>query len=65
MKSKVKKIPVLDGNGDQLTLYSIREPGALFGLFPRTRLVLGTGEVVARSRRGLVVAATGEKLTRV
>ena len=65
MKSRVKAIPVVDGNGDELTLYEVQERGALFGLLPRSRLVLGSGEVVAKTRDGFVVAATGELLTRV
>ena len=65
MKSKVKTIPVVDGNGDELTLFEVRRGGAFFGLLPRKRLVLGSGEAVARARGGYVVVATGEKLTPV
>ena len=65
MKSKVKTIPVVDGNGDELTLFEVRQGGAFFGLLPRKRLVLGSGEAVARARSGYVVVATGEKLTPV
>ena len=62
MKSRVKAIPVVDGNGDELTLYEVRERGAFFGLVPRRRLVLGSGEAVVKSARGFVVVATGEEL---
>ena len=65
MKSRISKIPVVDGNGDELTLFEVRERGGLFGLLPRKRLVLGSGEGVAKARNGYVVVATGEKLTPV
>jgi len=55
----------VDGNGDQLTLYEISERGAFFGFFRRKRLVLGTGEAVARSPDGYIVLATGERLAPV
>ncbi len=62
MKSRVKTISVVDGNGDQLTLFEVRERGALFGLFSRRRLALGSGEAVVKAGRDYVVAATGERL---
>jgi len=65
VKSRVKAIPVVDGNGDELTLYEVRERGGLFGLLPRSRYVLGSGEAVVKTRHGFVVAATGEVLTRI
>ena len=65
MKSRVKTIPVVDGNGDELTLYEVRERGTLFGLLPRRRLVLGSGEAVVKTGNGFVVVATGEELVRV
>ena len=65
LKSRVKRIPVVDGNGDELTLYEVSERGSLFGLLPRSRLVLGSGEVVAKTSDGFVVVATGEELMRV
>ena len=65
MPNRFKAIPVVDGHGDQLTLYEIRERGSLFGLLPRTRFELGTGEVVEAQGDGYVIVGTGEKLTRV
>lgn len=65
MSNKVRTISVVDGNGDQVILYEIRERGSLFGLLPRKRLQLGTGEVVVRRGGGYVIPSTGEKLTRV
>jgi hypothetical protein len=63
--SHFRKIPVVDGNGDQLTLYEFRERALLFGLFAITRLELCTGELVQRAGRGYVISSTGEKLKRV
>jgi hypothetical protein len=63
--NRFKSIPVVDGHGDQLTLYEIRERGPLFGLIPRTRFELGTGESVEPSGDGYVIVTTGEKLTPV
>jgi hypothetical protein len=60
-----RTIPVLDANGDQLTLYEIRERGSPFGLIPKKRLQLCTGETVKRKGASYVIEATGEKLTRV
>ena len=63
MRSRFKAIPVLDGHGDELTLYAIKERGPLLGLFSRTRYELGTGEFVEKSGDFYVVVSTGEKLT--
>ena len=65
MTSHFKTIAVLDGNGDQLTLYEIRDRASRFGLWTRKRLELCTGEPVKATSGGFVVVATGEKLTRV
>ncbi len=65
MKSKVIQIPVVDGNGDELTLFEVRERGGFFGLWPRKRLALGSGETVHKHGDGYIVVATGEKLRRV
>ena len=65
MRSHFREIAVVDGNGDELTLYEIREGGLLFGLLARKRFQLGTGEHVERRGGGFIVPATGEKLTRV
>jgi hypothetical protein len=62
VKSNVKAIPVVDGNGDQLTLFEVCERGALFGLLSRRRLALGSGEAVVKRGRDYVVEATGERL---
>lgn len=63
--SKFKAIPVVDGNGDQLTLYEFRERGPLFGLVSKKRYSLGTGEAVEERAGVYIVAATGEILTPV
>ena len=63
MKSKVTAIPVVDGNGDELTLYEVRERGALFGLLTRKRLALASGEAVVKTAGGYMVVATREQLT--
>jgi len=65
LPNRFKEIPVVDGHGDQLTLYEIRERGPLLGLIPKTRFELGTGEVVEAQGDGFVIVGTGEKLTRV
>ena len=60
--NRFKAIPVVDAHGDQLTLYEIRERGSLFGLVPKKRFELCTGEVVEEHGNGYVVVRTGEKL---
>lgn len=65
MTSQFREIAVVDGNGDELTLYEIRDGALLFGLLPRMRFQLGTGERVERRGRNFVVPSTGEKLTPV
>ena len=61
--SHFREIAVVDGNGDELTLYEIRDGTRMFGLLPKTRFQLGTGEHVERRGRGFIVPSTGEKLT--
>jgi len=63
--SQFREIAVVDGNGDELTLYEIRDGTRLFGLFARKRFQLGTGEAVEKAGRGFLVPSTGEKLTLV
>jgi hypothetical protein len=59
-------IPVIDGNGDQLRLYLIRERRGPFGLRVRELLELCTGEAVeALDEDSFVVVGTGERLKRV
>jgi hypothetical protein len=65
VSSPLKTIAVLDGNGDQLTLYEINDRRWLFGLFVQKRYVLCTGERVERRGKHFVVADTGESLTRI
>lgn len=65
MTSHFREIAVVDGNGDELTLYEVRDGASMFGLLPRKRFQLGTGEHFERRGRGFVVPSTGEKLTRV
>jgi hypothetical protein len=65
VRTELKTIPVRDPNGDQLTLYEIREGSCPLALFSRKRLVLCTGEAVrSDGRNGFIVAATGERLER-
>lgn len=56
---------MLDGNGDQLSLFEFREPPSFFGLVRRRRYSLCTGELVKKAGDGFIVVSTGEKLTRV
>lgn len=56
---------MLDGNGDQLTLYELDHRRWLFGLIVKKRYVLCTGEPVERRGKHFIVADTGEKLIRV
>lgn len=63
MSSRFRTIPVVDGNGDELTLYEIRARGPLFGLMPATRLELCSGEPVEKCDGGYIVLTTREKLT--
>jgi hypothetical protein len=63
LNSHFRTIPVLDGNGDQLSLYEFLEPGSLFGLVRRKRYHLCTGELVIKEGDGFVVVSTGEHLS--
>lgn len=65
MTSHLRTMPVLDANGDQLTLYEVRDRASLLGFIGRKRLMLCTGEAVKSVGRGYVVVSTGEKLTRL
>lgn len=65
MRTYFRTIPVVDGNGDQLTLYEFRDRSSSFRLVPKKRFELCTGEPVRKERDGFVVEATGEKLTRI
>lgn len=65
MNSHFRTISVLDGNGDELSLYEFLEPGSVFGLVRRRRYHLCTGERVAKEGDGFVVISTGERLIRV
>lgn len=64
VNSHFRTISVLDGNGDQLSLYEFLEPGSVFGLVRRRRYHLCTGELVTKEGDGFVVVSTGEHLTR-
>ena len=59
-----RTISVLDGNGDELSLYEFFEPGGVFGLVRRRRYHLCTGEPVTREGDGFLVVSTGEHLSR-
>lgn len=65
MSSHYRTIPVLDGNGDQLSLYEFLEPASFFGLVRKKRYHLCTGELVRKQGDGFVVVSTGERLRRV
>jgi hypothetical protein len=65
VRSNFRTIPVVDSNGDQLTLYEFRDRSSSFRLVPRKRFELCTGEAVRKEGNCFVVEATGEKLARV
>jgi len=65
VNSHFRTIPVLDGNGDQLSLYEFLEPGSLFGLVRRRRYHLCTGELVIKEGDGFIVVSTGETLRQI
>lgn len=65
MTSHFRSIPVLDGNGDQLSLYEFSDPPSFFGLIRKRRYHLCTAELVKKQGDGFVVVSTGEMLTRV
>lgn len=65
MNSHFRTISVLDGNGDQLSLYEFLETGFLFGLVRRRRYHLCTGELVVKKGDCFMVVSTGEKLETV
>jgi hypothetical protein len=56
----VRKIPVLDRNGDQFTLYEFQDRRFLRKV---RRMKLETGETVHEKDGALIVSGTGEKLT--
>jgi hypothetical protein len=59
-------IPVLDGNGDQMTVYEIWDQERLFGFISERRFQLSGGEEVEPlNENTFIVAATGEKLCRL
>ena len=60
-----RTIPVLDGNGDQLSLYEFLEPVSFFGLVRRRRYHLCTDELVIKEGDDFVVVSTGEKLKQI
>jgi hypothetical protein len=60
-----RTIPVVDGNGDHLSLYEFFEPGSLFGLVRRRRYHLCSGELVIKEGDGFLVVSTGETLRQV
>lgn len=65
MSNKFKTVTVLDGNGDELTLYEMNDGRWLFGLLVRKRYALSAGERVERRGKHFIVVETGEVLTRV
>jgi hypothetical protein len=65
VRSYFRTIPVIDGNGDELILYEIRERSSPLALVAKKRFELCTGEPVAKSGNGFVIQTTGEKLTPV
>ena len=59
-------ITVIDGNGDQMTVYEIWDKPRLFGFIADRRLELHTGEAVEELPDGsFVVASSRELLKRV
>jgi hypothetical protein len=59
-------ISVRGSNGNKLMLHEISGSPKFFGLISDVRLELATGEIVEQiGRDTFIVAATGEKLTRV
>jgi hypothetical protein len=59
-------IPVIDGNGDKMTVYEIWDRPRLFGFIAERRLELCTGEEVAQLHDGsFVVASSREPLRRI
>lgn len=59
----VKSIRVIDGNGDEVTVYEFHDRRFLRKI---RRMTLDTGEPVERvCERTYIVSATGERLTRV
>ena len=72
MDNVIRAIPVRDAHGDELMLYKYEVSGASpatmgsSGSGAATRLALDTGEAVWRvDDDNFVVAASGERLTRV
>lgn len=65
MSSHFRTISVVDANGDELLLYEFRERASLFGLVPKRRFQLCTGEAVEKRGDRYIVLSTGEKLTRI
>ena len=70
MDNVIRAIPVRDSHGDELTLYEyeVSQPTVMSAsrAGETTRLALDTGEAVRRiDDDNFVVAATGERLTRV
>jgi hypothetical protein len=59
-------IPVIDGNGDRMTVYEIWDRPRLFGFIADRRLELCTGEGVEELPNGsFVVASSREPLRRI
>jgi hypothetical protein len=58
----VRKVPVTDRNGDELTLYEFQDRRFLRKV---RRWKLCTGELVEERGDGFVIAVTGERLTKV
>jgi hypothetical protein len=63
VRAHFRTIPVLDQNGDQISLYEFRAP-VFLGLFVRKRFKLCTGEAVRKNGKHYIVVPTGERLTR-
>jgi len=66
VRKRFNAITVIDGKGDQMTVYEIWDRPRLFGFIAERRLELCTGEAVEELPNGsFVVASSREPLKRV
>jgi hypothetical protein len=66
MCKRARKFPVVDGNGDQFTVYEVRERTGPFGLLTKRRWKLCTGEELRpQGRHAFSAIGSGHRLTRI